>query len=93
MQPEKFDYFIKKPENETENPETCAICLSYLHEKVEIEFESSLKSRPYIKSLEIRKDEIMFTPCKHYFHIHCLVNWMHVKPECPTCRAKLVISF
>ena len=29
------------------------------------------------------------TPCKHYFHQKCLVTWMDVKMECPTCRAAL----
>jgi hypothetical protein len=29
------------------------------------------------------------TPCKHYFHQKCLIKWMDVKMECPTCRATL----
>ena len=31
----------------------------------------------------------MKTPCQHEFHISCLVNWMKVKMECPTCRREL----
>ena len=32
---------------------------------------------------------VMRTPCSHYFHRECLVNWVDVKMECPTCRAPL----
>ncbi|CAD7930563.1 unnamed protein product [Amoebophrya sp. A25] len=28
-------------------------------------------------------------PCNHWFHYHCLEQWMQVKMECPTCRNKL----
>jgi transmembrane E3 ubiquitin-protein ligase len=31
----------------------------------------------------------MVTPCGHVFHTRCLVRWMEVKLECPTCRAAL----
>jgi len=31
----------------------------------------------------------MKTPCGHKFHIPCLLTWMEVKMECPTCRAAL----
>ncbi|EZG43642.1 RING finger protein [Gregarina niphandrodes] len=26
------------------------------------------------------------TPCQHFFHKECLLKWMEVKLECPTCR-------
>ena len=35
------------------------------------------------------KNEHMITPCNHLFHADCLLQWMDVKMECPTCRAKL----
>jgi len=28
----------------------------------------------------------MVTPCDHFFHSQCLLEWMEVKMECPTCR-------
>jgi hypothetical protein len=31
----------------------------------------------------------MLGPCDHIFHRQCLVQWMDVKMECPTCRADL----
>lgn len=31
----------------------------------------------------------MVTPCNHFFHNECLVRWMDVKMECPTCRGAL----
>ncbi|KAI4319779.1 hypothetical protein MLD38_033339 [Melastoma candidum] len=31
----------------------------------------------------------MVTPCNHYFHSGCLLRWMDIKMECPTCRRVL----
>ena len=31
----------------------------------------------------------MKTPCNHDFHIGCLLRWISVKMECPTCRQTL----
>ncbi len=31
----------------------------------------------------------MMTPCKHKYHKKCLLQWMNMKMECPTCRARL----
>ena len=31
----------------------------------------------------------MLAPCNHIFHRECLLQWMTVKMECPTCRMKL----
>lgn len=31
----------------------------------------------------------MITPCDHLFHEECLLQWMHVKLECPVCRSQL----
>jgi len=40
----------------------------------------------YLKNLKKAKDKIMVSPCNHKFHIACLLEWMSVKMECPTCR-------
>ncbi|CAM9740701.1 unnamed protein product [Phaeothamnion confervicola] len=34
-------------------------------------------------------EDYMITPCDHVFHEACLVRWMQIKMECPTCRATL----
>ena len=31
----------------------------------------------------------MHTPCGHKFHKKCLLKWMAMKLECPTCRTKI----
>lgn len=32
------------------------------------------------------KETSSVLPCKHYFHIKCVSEWLVVKPECPNCR-------
>ena len=36
-----------------------------------------------------KRSGYMLTPCDHIFHKDCLMQWMDVKMECPTCRARL----
>ena len=36
---------------------------------------------------EIKKEDFIYTPCKHIFHTECLENWIIEKRVCPTCRA------
>ncbi|CAG9467427.1 unnamed protein product [Pedinophyceae sp. YPF-701] len=31
----------------------------------------------------------MVTPCNHFYHPTCLLRWMDIKHECPTCRQTL----
>lgn len=33
--------------------------------------------------------QIMQTPCKHRFHVVCLLDWMKINMICPTCRRPL----
>eukprot|EP01055_Gregarina_sp_Pseudo9_P005594 Gregarina_sp_Pseudo_9__5593@NODE_75_length_4573_cov_6_198721_g69_i0_p2_GENE_NODE_75_length_4573_cov_6_198721_g69_i0NODE_75_length_4573_cov_6_198721_g69_i0_p2_ORF_typecomplete_len659_score90_67zfRING_2/PF13639_6/1e10zfC3HC4_2/PF13923_6/2_2e03zfC3HC4_2/PF13923_6/1_3e08zfrbx1/PF12678_7/3e08zfC3HC4_3/PF13920_6/4_8e08zfRING_5/PF14634_6/5_4e07zfANAPC11/PF12861_7/3_3e06DUF2921/PF11145_8/6_8e06ProkRING_4/PF14447_6/1_4e05FANCL_C/PF11793_8/0_00079zfC3HC4/PF00097_25/0_00062zfRING_11/PF17123_5/0_00076Zn_rib len=33
--------------------------------------------------------QCVVTPCEHFFHKECLIKWMDVKLECPTCRRPL----
>ena len=36
---------------------------------------------------EFSKGETIGTPpCKHDFHLHCLIEWGHYKAECPICK-------
>mmetsp|Transcript_14532 Transcript_14532/g.14630 ORF Transcript_14532/g.14630 Transcript_14532/m.14630 type:complete len:200 (+) Transcript_14532:722-1321(+) len=35
------------------------------------------------------KTRTMYAPCGHRFHEECLINWMNIKMECPTCRNAL----
>jgi len=37
----------------------------------------------------VNKSKTMHTPCGHKFHEDCLMNWMAIKMECPTCRKSL----
>ena len=35
------------------------------------------------------KQELMLMPCKHYFHINCLLPWLNERNSCPVCRYEL----
>ena len=53
---------------------------------------AALQNNPYLKRIgKIKKDFFMKTPCNHSFHNKCLINWMSIKMECPTCRKNLPI--
>ncbi len=45
--------------------------------------------RQLMNALRPQRGQIMRTPCNHKFHVGCLVEWMSIKMECPTCRARL----
>ena len=34
-------------------------------------------------------DRRVVTPCDHVYHQACLVEWLNIKMECPTCRCEL----
>lgn len=69
--------------------DTCAICMNMLSADTDIPFDPAIVDKPYIKRLASKQGEVMRAPCKHTFHISCLVNWMQVKLECPSCRKEL----
>lgn len=43
----------------------------------------------YYNELRPRQNDLMRTPCDHKFHVPCLLNWMVIKMECPSCRSQL----
>lgn len=46
-------------------------------------------AKDYYSRLRPQKNQIMRTPCDHKFHVTCLLNWMSIKMECPSCRTSL----
>jgi hypothetical protein len=44
-----------------------------------------------MQALEGSPDSIMVAPCDHAFHSECLLKWMDIKLECPTCRRVLPV--
>merc|ERR1711964_155064 len=38
---------------------------------------------------EMLDDDKKKTPCDHNFHLHCILNWLNEKGDCPLCREKL----
>jgi len=87
---------LEEESSEEDNPgdETiinCAICICPLNEDSGIEFEERVSVKPNVKRLKrlTNGSKVMRTPCDHYFHIPCLINWMERKMECPNCRKEL----
>lgn len=91
-----YNYFLTyddlKNEGESDmNGLECIICLS----KIEKDFESA-DWKPVVENEELQdyilenlQKPLMKCPCKHVYHSGCLLEWMNVKMECPTCRKKL----
>jgi hypothetical protein len=38
---------------------------------------------------ELLANEKKTTPCRHDFHLQCILNWLNEKGDCPLCRTKL----
>ena len=64
----------------------CAICMCSVYCDAECPFDEKIKDKRFVLRLTKMKGKIMKTPCGHEFHIPCLVNWMQIKMECPSCR-------
>ena len=62
-----------------------------LHRESTINFEnvSKMNATPFIRRMMFKKNAIMKAPCEHKFHNACLIEWMSIKMECPTCRKQL----
>lgn len=67
----------------------CAICMNPLNESPSIDPTLSSQALNLFKLLKPRDNQYMQTPCSHKYHVSCLLNWMSIKMECPTCRYQL----
>lgn len=80
--PMSYDYFRDASEETSlsrDNDNTCIICMTPLNIPV-------AHHEPVVN-----KSKTMHTPCSHRFHQDCLVQWMCIKLECPTCRSRLPV--
>ncbi len=41
----------------------------------------------------ILNDNVYELDCKHQFHVHCLIDWLKVKIQCPYCRTDIDFSY
>lgn len=78
--PLHYDYFrTKEEELQFEGLDnTCNICMTPLN---------------IGKSAEqvVNFSKTLHTPCNHRYHQDCLLHWLEIKLECPTCRSKLPV--
>lgn len=76
--PLHYDYYrTKEEEKQLEGLENiCNICMTPLNIG-----KSSEQVVNFSKTLH--------TPCNHRYHQDCLLHWLEIKLECPTCRSKL----
>lgn len=44
---------------------------------------------PDLLPTEEQQDELMMMPCKHLFHLDCLLPWLKTNGTCPVCRVSL----
>ena len=67
----------------------CPICLESLYLAAPEDLSEGLKRNPYFRTMAYRQHQYMKAPCGHKYHITCLLNWVEIKPECPSCRLAL----
>ena len=80
--PMSYDYFRTKGEEvslASDADISCIICMTPLNLGV-------TTNEPLVNHAKT-----MHTPCSHRFHQDCLTQWMAIKMECPTCRARLPV--
>ncbi|CAD7945050.1 unnamed protein product [Amoebophrya sp. A120] len=65
---------VRATDNLAEDDRTCRICL-------EGYFEPDLETGEAPECVEVRT-----LPCLHFFHTHCVDQWLRVNKVCPTCR-------
>ena len=90
LNPEKLQRIEKIPNRTPEyEDEICPICLEGIYTPSNESLQEVLKNNPFYHGLANKKEEYMKAPCGHVFHIICLLNWMSIKMECPSCRNEL----
>ena len=80
--PMNYDYFRSKSEERiiaANSENICTICMT------------PLNVRGNVTESIVNKNKTMHAPCSHRFHQDCLLQWMAVKMECPTCRTGMPI--
>lgn len=91
--PPQYNYLHNLPEDleaGLEAVDDCAVCMNPLnHESLIPQHDQNPHTRLMLMRLRPQRGQIMRTPCNHKFHVSCLVEWMSIKMECPTCRARL----
>ncbi|EAS01841.3 zinc finger, C3HC4 type (RING finger) protein (macronuclear) [Tetrahymena thermophila SB210] len=93
FQTDCYDYYYKLPHSQVDlesqgQADECTICITELSMQPVLQSNSSYFKDLIIKAKQ-KQNYIMKTPCDHKYHIPCLLKWMEVKMECPTCRAPL----
>lgn len=71
----------------------CAICMANLRQGSTEEWPEFTDKPAFNYYIKKMKTHYMITPCNHKFHVPCLLNWMIVKMECPSCRGTLPSIF
>lgn len=78
LRPKIYSYYRGLEEEKSIDENTdCIICMTPLNLQGKISEET------------VNRSKTMHAPCNHKFHEDCLMNWMAIKMECPTCRKAL----
>lgn len=67
----------------------CAICMTAVEADAGSVEGMSEQVQQLHRLLRPKGNQYMRTPCGHKFHVPCLLNWMAIKMECPSCRSQL----
>jgi len=92
--PIQYDYLYSLPDDleaGLASQDDCAVCMNSLSQDPNVQYSTNNHTRLMLNRLKPRTGQIMKTPCNHKFHVSCLVEWMSIKMECPTCRAPLPV--
>jgi len=91
--PAQYNYLEDLPEDIETGIEfdDCAVCMNPIHQNPDISTSNNPHTQHVLSRLRPTHNQIMKTPCNHKFHVSCLVEWMNIKMECPTCRAALPV--
>ena len=90
-----INYIITNDNNRYGNPPASKIAINSL-ESIEINEEKlmELKSNNLLEC-SVCKDQfeinqkIKKIPCKHHFHLECIMPWLKERNSCPVCRYEL----